>query len=107
MGRGILRGIDAAKVTGTLEPNYALPSRGWFATMCVTLTPHALFDLPSQPQIQENENDFSEVERKRDGSLTVHNSRFKTRIRMSTQVHRTWCCMTSCFTHPDILPRPA
>jgi hypothetical protein len=40
-----------------------------------------------KPRIQEN--DFSEVERKRDGSLTVHNSRFKTRIRMSTQVHRT------------------
>jgi hypothetical protein len=30
-----------------------------------------------KPQILENENDFSEVERKRDGSLTVHNSRFK------------------------------
>jgi hypothetical protein len=40
-----------------------------------------------KPRIQEN--DFSEVERKRDGSLTVHNSRFKTRIRKSTQVHRT------------------
>jgi hypothetical protein len=40
-----------------------------------------------KPRIQEN--DFSEVERKRNGSLTVHNSRFKTRIRMSTQVHCT------------------
>jgi hypothetical protein len=40
-----------------------------------------------KPRIQEN--DFSDVERKRDGSLTVHNSRFKTRIRRSGQVHRT------------------
>jgi hypothetical protein len=39
------------------------------------------------------ENDFSEVERKRDGSLTVLNSRFKTRIRRSTQVHLTRCCI--------------
>ena len=40
-----------------------------------------------KPRIQEN--DFSEVEKKRDGNLIVHNSRFKTRIRMSGQVHRT------------------
>jgi hypothetical protein len=40
-----------------------------------------------KPRIQEN--DFSEVKSKRDGSLTVHNSRFKTRIRRSKQVRRT------------------
>ena len=40
-----------------------------------------------KPRIQEN--DFSEVENKRDGGLTVHNSRFKTRIRPGRQVHRT------------------
>jgi hypothetical protein len=41
----------------------------------------------SKPRIQEN--DFSKVVTKRDGSMTVHNDRFKTRIRASTQVRRT------------------
>jgi len=39
-----------------------------------------------KPRIQEN--DFSDIKAKRDGSLTVHNSRYKTRIRASRQVHR-------------------
>jgi hypothetical protein len=39
---GILRSIDA-KVTGTLEPNYAL--RAWLTAMYVTLTHSAPFDL--------------------------------------------------------------
>jgi hypothetical protein len=39
---GILRNIDG-KVTGTLEPNYAL--RAWFTAMCVTLTPHAFLTI--------------------------------------------------------------
>jgi hypothetical protein len=38
----ILRNVDA-KVTGTLEPNYAL--RAWFTAMYVILTPHTSFDL--------------------------------------------------------------
>ncbi len=40
-----------------------------------------------KPRIQEN--DFSAVDRKRDGGLIVHNSRFKTRIRQSSQVNCT------------------
>ena len=39
-----------------------------------------------KPRIQEN--DFSEVKSKRDGSMTVQNARFKTRIRASRQVRR-------------------
>jgi len=39
---GILRNVDT-KVTGTLEPNYAL--RAWFTAMYVTLTTPASFDL--------------------------------------------------------------
>lgn len=39
---GILRSFDA-KITGTLEPNYA--RRAWFTAMYVTLTPPAPFDL--------------------------------------------------------------
>jgi hypothetical protein len=35
------------------------------------------------------ENDFSTVEREKDGTMTVHNTRFKTRIRASNQVRRT------------------
>lgn len=37
-----------------------------------------------KPRIQDN--DFSTVDRERDGSLTVNNTRFKTRIRASRQV---------------------
>jgi hypothetical protein len=40
-----------------------------------------------KPRIQEN--DFSAVQKKRDGTITVHNARFKTRIRASKQVRRT------------------
>jgi hypothetical protein len=40
-----------------------------------------------KPRIQEN--DFSAVETERDGTMTVYNSRFKTRIRASRQVRRT------------------
>jgi len=32
------------------------------------------------------ENDFSKVQAERDGKLTVYNTRYKTRIRNSTQV---------------------
>ncbi|KAF8462633.1 P-loop containing nucleoside triphosphate hydrolase protein [Russula ochroleuca] len=38
-----------------------------------------------KPRIQEN--DFSAVQKKRDGTITVHNARFKTRIRASKQTH--------------------
>jgi hypothetical protein len=37
-----------------------------------------------KPRIQEN--DFSAVETELDGTMTVHNARFKTRIRTSSQV---------------------
>ena len=47
-----------------------------------------------KPRIQEN--DFSEVKSKRDGSMIVQNTRFKTRIRHSRQVCHTWCRMKSC-----------
>ena len=40
-----------------------------------------------KPRIQEN--DFSAVHKKRDGNITVDNTRFKTRIRRSDQVCRT------------------
>ena len=40
-----------------------------------------------KPRIQEN--DFSAVQKKRDGTITVHNVRYKTRIRRSKQVRRT------------------
>jgi hypothetical protein len=40
-----------------------------------------------EPRVQEN--DFSEVKTKRDGSMTVQNARFKTRIRANKQVRRT------------------
>ena len=40
-----------------------------------------------KPRIHEN--DFSAVDKERDGSITVHNSRFKSRIRASKQVRRT------------------
>jgi regulator of nonsense transcripts 1 len=38
-----------------------------------------------KPRIQEN--DFSAVDEEKDGSITVHNARFKTRIRASKQTH--------------------
>jgi hypothetical protein len=41
----------------------------------------------SKPRIQEN--DFSAVQKRRDGTITVHNARFKSRIRRSEQVRRT------------------
>jgi hypothetical protein len=47
---GILRDIDA-KVTGTLEPNYAL--RAWFTAMCVTLTPHAFLTIHPATALQK------------------------------------------------------
>jgi hypothetical protein len=40
-----------------------------------------------KPRIQEN--DFSAVDKEKDGSITVHNARFKSRIRASNQVRRT------------------
>jgi hypothetical protein len=46
-----------------------------------------------KPRIQEN--DFSAIETDRDGTMTVLNARFKTRIRASRQARRTWCCMKS------------
>ena len=46
-----------------------------------------------KPRIQEN--DFSAVDKEQDGSIIVHNARFKSRIRASEQVRRTWCCMKS------------
>ena len=36
------------------------------------------------------ENDFSNVKKESDGKITVHNARYKTRIRNGTQVCYTW-----------------
>ena len=46
-----------------------------------------------KPRIQEN--DFSAVDKEQDGSIVVHNARFKSRIRASEQVRRTWYRMKS------------
>ncbi|KAH9956266.1 hypothetical protein BC827DRAFT_805145 [Russula dissimulans] len=103
---GIKRNV--ADSNGIPNPNYAL--RAWFTAIAANM---ALNDLQSgqqlstrfvdkpmlrcyvdlacrairldllRPRVQENE--FSEVQTKRNGKITVHNTRFKTRIRASGQ----------------------
>lgn len=53
-----------------------------------------------KPRIREN--DFSDIQTESDGVMTVHNARFKTRIRSSTQVRHTQYCTTSYDTYSDI-----
>ena len=56
----------------------------------------------AKPRIMEN--DFDHVQATPDGSLTVQNARFKTRIRSSTQV----CCISRCMgtrcTRSNVVP---
>jgi hypothetical protein len=46
------------------------------------------------------ENDFSNVKTEPDGTIAVHNARYKTRIRASKQVRDTQQRMSSC--HPAL-----
>ncbi|KAI9510322.1 hypothetical protein F5148DRAFT_608117 [Russula earlei] len=99
-----------ANFTGTREPSYAL--RAWFTAIAANMAfddvrlgqrmstqfvekpmLQLYSDLTSRvirldclkPRIQEN--DFCEIEKKSDGTMIVHNSRYKTRIRASRQTH--------------------